>query len=637
MSLLLRKDRPWVVGFAVAGAAAIAIALLVESAERVFGVGADRLEAPFHVAWIAGLLLGGVASCFDEILGTREFLAQRPLPRSQPYAARLLGVLVVLGVWWFVAPLAAFGIASIRDSGLVRFDASVFAPILATLVVAASSAAIAFAAGTLPAPWWQRIVAAAAWFGVAFGIVHALSSTTNGRVGLPGYVFGHVFVAVVMFAVARAASRHVADPDRVLPAPVRRAVLLPVVAALAVVVAAVVREMQSEAIRSLESVYPKVARRSGEFVLFRSDERGTARRVVDSEHRPTGESWKPEAGEDVWWGRQWLWYGTSFFFEEPRWCASSNHTRIDRGWVVLAGMGGAFVRTFDGSLRATGRGPEHAPFAPESTIDQVGDAVAAVDAATGEVWRFDPSVDHFVRVASPAGERCERIESHYFDDSAEDRAARKALFPEGSDGKRYDAFVRGRNGGYTVRSGSLVLVPGLLERADRRRAARWSGPAQETDPLVFTLELPADGSPVTFRHEFRPRTAGEWFHAGTAMLQSLLRPTVLQVAGSFVPMPRRAGWMFDRLTVDGRRPWLVFVGCLVAGVAAWRFGRRLRALGADRATQWWWRAAIVCFGPVAVVVGLVVERLRRHARRAAGEPAAPPRIVTPPEPQESVA
>ncbi len=636
MSLLLRKDRPWVVGFATSGGATIVVALSM-SAEKAFGVGADRLEEPFHVAWAGGLLLGGVAACFDEILGTREFLAQRPLPRSRPFAARLFGVLAVLCVWLFAAPLFTFGIALLRDPGLVRFDPSLFVPIVATLVVAVSSAAIGFAAGVLPAPWWQRLIAAGAWFGAAFGCVHALSRGPNGQIGLPGYVVGHVLVAVTMFLVARSASRHGADPDRPWPAPLRRAVLLPVVGALALLLAAALREMQSEAIHALELQYPKVARRNGEFVLFKSIGQGNSRLRFDAEHRPTGEEWKPQGDEDVWWGRQWQWYGSGFFFEEPRWCASTNRTRIETGWVMLAGNGAAFVRSFEGSLRETGRGPEHAPFGPDSTIDEVGDAVVAVDAATGEVWRFDPTVGHFVRVAVPDGERCERIESAYFGDSAEDRAARKSMFPDSSGSNGSDGFVRGRSGGYTVRGGALVLVPGLLERADRRRAERWSGPVVETDPLVFTLELPADGSPVTFRHEFRPRTATEWLQAGNAVLLSLLRPTVLQVAGNFVAMPDRTGWMFDRLTVDGRRPWLVFLGCLVVGVAAWRFGRRLHALGADRATQWWWRAVIVLFGPVAVLVGLVIERPRRHARRSQSAPASPPRIVTPLESQESVA
>ena len=74
-----------------------------------------------------------------------------------------------------------------------------------------------------------------------------------------------------------------------------------------------------------------------------------------------------------------------------------------------------------------------------------------------------------------------------------------------------------------------------------------------------------------------------------------------------------------------------------AGVAAWRFGRRLHALGADRATVPRWRAMIVLFGPVAVLAGLAIERPRRHARRATTVAVPSPRIASAPKVVENIA
>ena len=74
-----------------------------------------------------------------------------------------------------------------------------------------------------------------------------------------------------------------------------------------------------------------------------------------------------------------------------------------------------------------------------------------------------------------------------------------------------------------------------------------------------------------------------------------------------------------------------------AGVAAWRFGRRLHAIDADLATVRWWRAMIVLFGPVAVLAGLAIERPRRHARSATTVAVPSPRIVSAPKVVENIA
>lgn len=627
MKWFLRKDVPWIFGGAAAGATALALALHSESFTKVFVYGADRLEVVFHVAWIAGLLLGATAGCFDEILGTREFLAQRPIPRSAATAARCRGVLAALAGWAVVAPVVAWIGFTLFQSGIdaTRFEA--LGAVLATFVVAASSAGIGLASSSMPAPWWQRLLAAGAWFPATFALVHALATRADGTVHMAGYVGGHVVAAAVFFGIAAIAAGHDPDADRPWPASLRWAVALPVIVAGAALWSAFLGEAQRAAVLALERAYPKVAKNGDAFVLVRERDDSAHWPLVDREHRPTGETLDAR-GRETWWGREWRWSGSSFGFEEPRWHRGQQHEWLDGVMVTLTSEGLAWCGQ-PLAIRRTGRGPEQMPFSPGSTLGAVGDVLVVVDAASAVPWRFDAAARHFTPIVVPPGERCEGVEALRLGDK-EIEPELAALFVR-PDAWRTPSFVRGQREGYYVRDGALVAVPGLLARVERSK--RPVPPVTvEDDPLVFELSLPADGSPVQFTHEFRPRTASERLYAGAAIVESLLRPALLQAVGNFGPMPRRASWLFDRLTVGGRRPWLVFGACLIAGLAAWRFGSRLRTRGAGPSTVWWWRCAVICFGPVALAVGHIVERPRRYARHDAAK-VPEPRILSPRAPE----
>lgn len=624
MRWFLRKDLPWIVGGAAAGTTALTLALHSESFSKVFVFGADRLEAAFHVAWIGGLLLGAVAGCFDEMLGTREFLAQRPIDRRAVTMARLRGVLAALAGWAVVAPIVAWIGFALYQPGLESTRLEAAGSVLATFVVAASSAGVGLAAASIPAAWWLRLLAAGVWFVATFALVHALATRDDGTLRMAVYVAGHVAAAVVFFAIATVAAAHDADADRPWTGSLRWAVVLPVLVAAAALWSALLGEAQGAAVKALERAYPRVVKHGEAFVLVQARDHSEPWLLVDGEHRPTGETLDVKNLGVETWGRQWRWFGSSLYFEEPRWHRGPQHESVGGVMVTLTNQGLAwFAQPF--ATRRTGRGPDHASFSPGSTLGAVGDVLVVVDAASGVPWRFDGAAGHFRAIAVPSGEFCERVERLRLDDGEKDPEI-LALFAQ-PDAWRTPSFVRGQRDGYLVRDGALVAVPGLLERVERGKLPVPRITAED-DPLVYELGLPADGSPVRFTHEFRPRTAHERLHAFTAIVESLLRPAVLQVTGSFGPMPRRASWLFDRLTVDGRRPWLVFAVCLIAGLTAWRFGRRLRVLGADQATVWWWRCAVVCFGPAALTVGFVVERSRRYARHDTGS-VPEPRLRSP--------
>src|SRR5262249_47044198 len=76
---LLRKDAPWLLFMLLAGSTALTAAWASIGFADVWLFPLQRTDAPFHAAWITGLLLGAVAVLYDDLLGTREFLLQRPV------------------------------------------------------------------------------------------------------------------------------------------------------------------------------------------------------------------------------------------------------------------------------------------------------------------------------------------------------------------------------------------------------------------------------------------------------------------------------------------------------------------------------------------------------------------------------
>ena len=445
----------------------------------------------------------------------------------------------------------------------------------------------------------------------------------------------HLAIGVVLFALAAIAVQNDADSDRPLPQSLLWFAGVPVAAALATLWAAFLGEAQTVAVQGLERAYPEAMRRDGSFVLTRAiREKSMERHVVDVEHRATGETIDPRVHGSETFGRRWPWFGGSFRLDAPRWHGGSESASVVGASVRLSADGQAWTSGPRGRLQPTGRGPEQQPFAADSTLAEVGEGIVIVDKVSHEVWRYDAGLQHFVPLQLPSGERCRGVERLRLADDDEEARWKAQLVPSGQSWR--DAwFLRGERDAFLVRDGVVVAVPGLLERVDREPRERRGSPrvTREEDPLVYTLQLPDDGSPVTFTHEFRPRTAHEWLHAGTAMLWSLQRPPFLQVLGHVGSPPSTAAWAFDRLTIDGRRPWLVGAGILFASILAFGFARRLRRLGVYGAVVVWWGGAIVLFGVPAIVLGFVLERPRRFAQRAVAPPPPAPRIQTPYAPE----
>jgi len=636
MNLLLRKDRPWIVGFAVAGTIALAAALCDRSGVSVFVVGHSQLEAAFHVAWIAGLLLGVVAACFDEILGTREFLRQRPISWRRIAVARAAGCAVVLATWFVLAPIGAWLVFATFDESAGETRWASWSAIHRTLVVAVSSCTIGLAAGALPGGWLLRLVVAAGWYLAAFGGVHCLT-TDGGITAFAAYGIGHLVVAAIAIGTWWTASAFAADPDRPWPARVRTTAGVLTLVAAAQLWAAVSNEAQSESIRALHGAWPSVAEVGPRVLLVRRDDHEVL--VVDAEHRATGEPFDPNVGSPTTHGPEVSSSARSWGFDAPRWHWPTQYVGwFSRARVMCAADGHVWVQRFDGRVAPTGKGADLAPFEPDVRLEAVRDDVLAWEAQSRRLWRHDAKSGWFVPVPLPDDDPVVGLDTHAVDDEQENAVQlREALQGTNSDSRVRGGlgYVRGTKRGYVLDGDRLRAVDGLLARVERsevekqRWMQRWGTRRFDGDPLEVAFALPATPQRAEFRHVFVPRTAREQWHACAAMVVSATRPPLLQAAVHWRSNPEHASWLTDRLVLDGRRPWLVACAIAVSGALAWALRRRLRRLGASTAVIRSWMAATLLLGPVAFFVHFLFERRRAWARQAVVEPARPPRIVTP--------
>src|SRR5688572_29462006 len=170
--MLLQKDLPWIGGVLLAGMIAMVLSLHTTSFVHTFVVTPRHYEELFHTAWPSGLLLGVVASCFDEALGTREFLTQRPVPARAITGSRFVACAFVLAAW-FGVPFWAY-VAFVWDRHWEFFHWQRLPSIWATMTPAVSGCALGLAAGSLPFAWWARLGCLAMAFLASFSAIHWL-------------------------------------------------------------------------------------------------------------------------------------------------------------------------------------------------------------------------------------------------------------------------------------------------------------------------------------------------------------------------------------------------------------------------------------------------------------------------------
>ena len=624
MNALRRKDRPWVLGLHVLGVVALTLALRERGGFEAFVVGAWRHEVLFHTAWVGGLVLGLVAACFDEALGTREYLRQRAVSPRQLLVARLQGIGSVLLGWLLLPPLFAWLLFVVFDDGwrFTRLDA--FVRITISWTPAVSAAAIAFASASLPSVWWRRLLVLAALFFAGFGLVHDLSAVGRGDTSSPTFVAGHLLLAAFGIVVAFAAAPHTADADRPWPRSLRGLALGGAAVAVALMWATLVREPQVAVLRALHRSYPRAVRHGDEVVLARRREDADWQ-VATAGHEPTarvlphGEvsaSWRADAV----WPEQWE-------IDAPRWLRQAQSVgKGDVGVVYLAADGAAWLRDWRDGAARVGKGDAAAAFGAASELGELGDAVVVRDGASNDLWRFDVARRCFVPLPFPGDDTLEAIDDVWLRPD-DDLDLRRSLGIDDDRSYHSLGYVRGARRGYVVRDGALVAIEGLRVRG-RAGLGAAADDGAPCDPIACTVEVSATDGGAPFRHEFTPRTASERFYAGGAMLWSVLRPPALQAVAHLRAADERPACWFDPLVQGGRRTWLVLAGFGFAVFLSWRTARRLRRLGAPGPVVRFWSLTTLLFGPIAAALAVVFERPRAYADRALPGPVPAPRIVT---------
>ena len=647
---LSRKDRPWIVFFVLAGLLTALGAVLFADPVDLLLFERSTAEVTFWTALAGGLVLGAFAGVFDELLGTRELLWQRPVSARQFAAARIGAVAVVLLAWQLAIPLvlllwwpfaAAEGLSVALGSWFEQ---------QASVAIAWPCALAMLFAASLPVGWLLRLVTAGACFYAEMLLIDGLAK--SGGQHEPGlYLTLCVAVAALFAALQLGLPARRADPDRPfagsLPLPQRWAM----VAAVGLVAAAAAIEWDLQWIRGVYNTYPQAQRQGRAVVLVAPVPPKWEAQIVDAEHRPLGGS--EVLGPFLGWSERWPWLRRDNEFEQPRW--ATRYRRIRNSWfgpdVLVARDGGvwlerrsrAFVRSFE-RLEDVGQGM----FTRAANLVGNGESGAASTIVIGEpgatqVWRVDAYGRRLVAVPLPDGDRVQRVERVQLSDerlapaeleqwralvAADAAQARLARSESSHDEEPSNVVcVLGERGVYALVGGALQPFP-----PDRRVASERSELLESPDsmvarlaaedPLVFTRSVPATAEHDGLVHEFRPRTRDERLSAAFAMAVSSLRPPVLQAFAHVAPAGSRPGWLFDGLVADGRRPWLVLLQCAISALLAFCVRRWLVRHGVPGGA---WAAQIVVFGLPAFLLFVYVERRRRVVTRDVALPA-PPRI-----------
>lgn len=640
MKALLTKDRPWLAMFLTGGAVSMIAATCCHSFADEFVVPRSDRQALFHLAWSLGLALGVVAGCFDELLGTREYLTQRAVRSGDLVRARLAGCGLVLASWFVLVPVGAYSVFWCFDPDWEMGHWQQVPELLGTMVPAVSACALGLAAAALPLHWFGRLCVLAVEFGLSFSAVFWLERERPSMdTSWPAFVSGHAAVAAVGVFWAWLVRDLQRDLDRPVPALARRRVVVPVLALLTCCGCFGLTAFAANAVARLRNTYPRVVEDRGTMVLATRPEWGQPWEVVDAQHQPTGQR-LPEAKQpgDGRPGR-----GLSLDFvriEAPRSGGYVSAAGTGEGRLRVGSDGAAWWQSHTGGLRRLARSADATDFAPGTKVGvlerrQGEPPVAALlEPAGNGVFLFDSSTTSFQWLPVPEGDRLLSF-AHHGHDQLE-------LLPNGSALAPGERLVEGEQFGYVVRDAKLLPVVRRKARAAPDAEASARVRVVDVDVLGFTLVIDGrDGGPA-FTHRFEPRTFKERSLAALATAFSALRPPLLQTIATGLPEPleQRAHakwqWLCDPLVAGGRRWWLVGVAWLLAAVSARWVRRRLRRFGAGAEAVRFWTIATVLLGPVGAYACFLCELPRRHARRTAA-PAAAPRLFTAPTEKESVA
>lgn len=638
---LWRKDRPWIVFFAVAGLLTALGAVLFAGSVEVMLFDREIAKATHWWALAGGVVLGAFASLFDELLATRELLWQRPLSSLQIAASRLLAVAAVLLTWQMSIPVVLACCLPFAEAEGLTLALGGWLEQQAAVAVAWPCAMAALFAGSLPLGPLSRLLVAGASGYLGLLVVDQADLWFGNR-DCVAYFVACLLVAALFASLALAAPAQRRDKDRGLATYVPCITRWGISGICSVAAAVVVTSWEAVWIRALHRQFPRPFVGSGAVALrsltFLDGQ--IASIAVDHEHRPIGDPkiLNPHKRDD-WveadWDAKFPELHRDIVFETPRWLQRVPRSNASSGSTVRLSMdGGVWIqRRTSGSrhrFELLAR-PSGVAFTRRAMIlgrDEPSPDRPTVIGEPGaaEVWIHDGKSSALVITPLPAEDRLLLVQGGYLSNdwlnSAEFGEWKKLASAQERQGIAMDpkwiraAFgveitkVQGTKACYAVVGSSLLPLP------------QWASIVQSEstsheDPLVFRRTAAATSDHGAFAHEFQPRTFKERSAAAFAIGCSSLRPPLLQVLAHMAPANARPGWLFDGLTVDGRRSWLVLLQCAIAGLLAYVARRWLVRHGIP-ANAWTWQIAL--FGVPAVLLFVYFERPRRVVAREVAPP-----------------
>ena len=640
MKSLWLKDRPWILTFAIVGAMALALVTSDNGFLRLFVLGPHRLDNLFFCAGGTALVLGGVAVLWDDILGTREFLMQRPISRRSLFRSRMLASVAVLASWMVAIPLLTWLLAA-WSIGI--YDLSFWAgvpEILSTLQIVWPMCAIGFLAAAMPAPWWQRLVCATLLTVTVGMAIDRGTANPGGEVSPAWFAVACWLPAIVLFSLAAGLDAQRQDPDRPWSHRTRWLAGSALVVSLAYMVGGVARDAQTHSARSLLWEYPRIVRIDGAIRLASRSRDWNKLTVADENHVTIGEVRDSDDFARIEYDSQRI--PELLQIEAPRFHRRRGlEARIPGGRVWIGHDGSAWLLDVERrEVRRSGIGPDLAKF-PDGlrpqNVDDVGEqlnrsVVVVGDQESGKLWRFDGKLGYFVAWPLPDGDRFEDVPYLRLVEWRNATGEAPALLLELLTRHDQVSHLRGANASYLIKDGELVAVD--VPRRNRGKRERLEGVRHGNDPLVFSVEVPAHDDLPSFRHDFAPRTWAELGYAANAMALAAMRPPVTQVVSHLFTDDRSADAIWsDRVICGGKRTWLVLSGIALSVICALLMRRRLRRIGVTASACRFWVVATIVAGPVTAILPLFLESARNHAHPDVKAPPAP-RIVSVRNPEE---
>ena len=597
MRALWLKDRPWMLAMFVIGAIAMALAVADDGFVDVFVLAPYRLEACFYVAGAAGLLLGAVAVLWDHLLGTREFLTQRPIGKRALAWSPLLACMVVLLAWQLVVPVLSWLLASIY-SGLFEPSFWTGVPeILTTTAIAWPACAIGCLAASLPAPWWIRLLLAGTLtlsVGVAIDLGHARDE--DGCASLLGYWLLCLLPAAALFAIAANLGTQQNDADQPCMPRARWLGGLLLLFSVSLTCAGLCRKAQQHAIHQAQGSYPRIVEFDGQVQLAAFNRERDAWRVCGADHVPVSTERSREVLRIVDY-RKPTSGSVRLEIEPPRFNASFRRSLLldYETSVHLLPDGSALLYLVREGLYRTGIGPQHEKLPSQFetiAVEDVGSRpnrqiILCGDASTGKLWRFDRTLRFFTEMPLPNGDRFVSGGRLPRSEAASGTLSQPTLLTQFFEREQNLQYVRGVAGTYALEDGNWVVleVPESAPKLAEQMLAARTG----DDPFVYAVTVVAHDGFAEFQHDFQPRTLMERLAAGYAMCWSLIYPPALQLVSSVSAAEGlHRGFLLDPLVASGRRTWLL-VGCwLVALASVALLRRRLLRIGVAAPVRRFW-------------------------------------------------